>query len=102
LHFLRHDADIGFGAAIINEAIKANAAIETAEQRHVVLKPKVGPPSATAATAAARSSATTATATAARNPAAATTSNTAAAAAAETRPAAPGFDIGCSPGADIA
>src|SRR5215471_16080681 len=57
LHFLRHDADVGFAAAVIAEAIKAKAVVEAAQERDVVLERDVGPPSATAAAAAAATTA---------------------------------------------
>ena len=46
LHFLRHHADIEVVAAIIGEAIEAEAIVEPAEKENVVLKPYVGSPSA--------------------------------------------------------
>ena len=61
LHLLRDNSDIGFFASIINEAIEANAIVETAEQADLVLKPKIGSPSAaTATTSKAASAAVTA------------------------------------------
>src|SRR5580700_4711100 len=53
LHLLGHDADIGLVAAVVAEAIEAEAVVEMAEQRDVVLEPDVGSASATAATTAA-------------------------------------------------
>src|SRR5262245_37462545 len=53
---LGHDADIGFVASLVGEAIEAKAVVEMAEQRDVVLERDIGPAStaahATAATAA--------------------------------------------------
>src|ERR1700722_4807148 len=60
LHLLGHDADIGLVAAVVAEAIEAEAVVEVAEQRDVVLEQDVGPASATAATAAATAHAATA------------------------------------------
>src|SRR5437588_11335513 len=51
LHFLRHHADIGLVAAIVAEAIEAEAVIEMTKERDVVLEHHVG--SSAAATAAA-------------------------------------------------
>jgi hypothetical protein len=59
LHFLRHHPDIGFVAAIVAEAIKAETVIEIAEEGDVVLEPDVRATSATT-TAAAASTATAA------------------------------------------
>jgi hypothetical protein len=50
LHLLRDNSDIGFFASIINEAIEAKAVVEMAEQDDLVLKPKIGSPSAATAT----------------------------------------------------
>ena len=50
LHLLRDNSDIGFFASIINEAIEAKAVVEIAEQDDLVLKPKIGSPSAASAT----------------------------------------------------
>src|SRR6478609_4306901 len=72
LHFLRHYANIGFVAAVIAEAIKAEAVVEMTEQRDVVLECDVRSPSAAATTASA----------------AATTTSTAAAAHASATPTA--------------
>src|ERR1700722_19396120 len=47
LHLLGHDADIGLVAAVVAEAIEAQAVVETAEQRDVVLEHDVGPAPAT-------------------------------------------------------
>src|SRR5947207_15927211 len=44
LDFLRHHADIGVVAAVVAEAVEAEAVIEVAEKRDVVLKHHVGPP----------------------------------------------------------
>ncbi len=48
LQFLGDNADIGFVAAAIGEAIEANAIAETTEKGDVVLKPDIGPPPAAA------------------------------------------------------
>src|SRR5262245_6165645 len=48
LHLLRHEADIGLVAAVVTEAIEAEAVVEPAEQRDVVLERYVGAPAATA------------------------------------------------------
>src|SRR4029077_8961519 len=61
LHFLRHDAHISPVAAVVGEAIEAEAVVEIAEQRDVALEHDVGPTSATAATATAASAHATAT-----------------------------------------
>jgi hypothetical protein len=53
LHFLRHDADIGLGAAIVAETIEAKAIAEMAEKHDVVLERDIGSTSASTATAAA-------------------------------------------------
>jgi len=45
LNFLSNDADIGFAAAVIAEAVEAEAVIKVAEQRYVVLERDVRPPS---------------------------------------------------------
>src|SRR5437016_10677047 len=57
LHFLRHHADIGLVAAIVAEAIEAEAVVEMAKERDVVLEHHVGSPAATTATAAATTTA---------------------------------------------
>jgi hypothetical protein len=80
LHLLGHDADIGLVAAVVAEAIEAEAVVEVAEQRDVVLEHDVGPASATAATA------TAATTHAATTTTHATTGVHAAAAATASRP----------------
>src|ERR1700760_1073943 len=59
LHFLGDDADVGLMAAVIGEAIKASAVVETAEQDDVVLQRDVGAPAAAAATAPASSATAT-------------------------------------------
>src|SRR5262245_16849405 len=51
-HLLRHDADIGAVAAVVGEAIEAEAVVEMAEQDDVVLERNIGPPAAAAAAAA--------------------------------------------------
>jgi hypothetical protein len=50
LHLLRDNSDIGYFAAIINEAIEAKAVVKMAEQDDLVLKPKIGSPSAATTT----------------------------------------------------
>src|SRR5882672_8556976 len=47
LDFLRHHADIGLVAAVVAEAVEAEAVIEVAEKRDVVLKHHVGSPNNT-------------------------------------------------------
>src|SRR3984893_5392147 len=47
LDFLRHHADIGLVAAVVAEAVEAEAVIEVAEKRDVVLKHHVGSPTKT-------------------------------------------------------
>src|ERR1700730_13283571 len=47
LDFLRHHADIGLVAAVVAEAIEAEAVIEVAEKGDVVLKHHVGSPNNT-------------------------------------------------------
>src|SRR5712671_642733 len=47
LDFLRHHADIGLVAAVVGEAVEAEAVIEVAEKRYVVLKHHVGSPNNT-------------------------------------------------------
>jgi hypothetical protein len=42
LDFLRHHADIDLAAAVVAEAIEAEAVVEVAEQRDVVLERDVG------------------------------------------------------------
>src|SRR3954465_15565347 len=44
LHFLRHHTDIGFVAAVVSEAIEANAILEVADKEDVVLEHHVGSP----------------------------------------------------------
>src|SRR5215475_16218705 len=63
LHLLRHHADIGLVAAVVAEAIEAEAVVEMAEQRDVVLERNIRPPSAATATAAAAAAAAEAAAT---------------------------------------
>src|SRR5262245_35949732 len=88
LHLLRHHADIGLVAAVVAEAIEAEAVVETAEQRDVVLERNIRPSSTTATTAPA---AATTTAEPAATAAAETAATAAAAeAAAAARAAAPG------------
>ena len=52
MHLLRHNADIEFVAAVIGEAIEAEAVVEPAQQGDVVLEPNVGAASAAPAAAA--------------------------------------------------
>ncbi len=81
LHVLRHYSDVGFVAAVITEAIEANAVGEMAEQDDVVFQRDVGP-SATAAsstTTTATTSATTATCPGTAAPAATATARSSAA-----------------------
>jgi hypothetical protein len=56
LHFLRHDPYIGRMAAVVDEAIVAEAVAEPSEQNNIVLKPEVGAPPATTASAMAAAS----------------------------------------------
>src|SRR6266851_4432911 len=82
--FLRHHADIGLVAAVVAEAIEAEAVIEMAEEGDVVLRADVGhshaaanaAAAAAAAHAAAAAAATHATSAAATAPAATATSAT--------------------------
>jgi hypothetical protein len=60
LHFLRDLADIGLVAAIVAEAIEAEAVVEMTEKDDIVLESKVGSSSATATTSATTGAATTA------------------------------------------
>src|SRR5260370_14523608 len=53
LNFLRHYANIGVVAAVVAEAIEAEAIVEVAEQDDVVLEPEIGPPTPAAAACAA-------------------------------------------------
>src|SRR5215510_4598722 len=55
LHLLRHHADIGLVAAVVAEAIEAEAVVEMAEQRDLVLQRNIGPPTAAATETAAAS-----------------------------------------------
>src|SRR6516164_5283402 len=57
LHLLRHHTDIGAIAAVITEAIVADAVGEMAKQNDVVLEHDIGSPSAAAATATAETTA---------------------------------------------
>src|SRR5262245_13209543 len=98
LHLLRHHADIGPVAAVVAEAIIAEAVVEMAEQNDVMLEHDVRSPPAAAAAAAA------ATASAAAHPRAATAAtdaHAATAAAAHTNAAAVGLPGGLSPGLNI-
>src|SRR5947209_15460621 len=52
LDFLRHHADIGLVAAVVAEAVEAEAVIEVAEKRDVVLEHDVGSPALAAAASA--------------------------------------------------
>jgi hypothetical protein len=99
LHFLRHHADIHAVAAVIAEAIVAEAVSEMAEKNDIVLERNIGPPSATTTTATAATAATTTTATAACAHATATATcshATTAATTAETRAATRGLPVGYS------
>src|SRR3954466_5657649 len=69
LHLLGDHADVGAGAAVVDEAVEAETVLEMAEQRDVMLQPDVGAPAAAAATTAASATAA-ATHTAATAPAA--------------------------------
>src|SRR5439155_8965489 len=51
-NFLRHDTDVGLVAAVVAEAIEAEAVVEMAKQRDVVLEHHVGSPATAAASAA--------------------------------------------------
>src|SRR5262245_36628681 len=59
LHLLRHDTDIDFVIAVINEAIEANAVVETADEHDVVFEPHVRAAPATTTTATTTTSAAT-------------------------------------------
>jgi Ca2+/H+ antiporter len=48
---LGHDADIGFVAAVVTEAIEAQTSSKMAKQGNIVLEPNVGSSSATATAA---------------------------------------------------
>ncbi len=50
-HFLCDDADVGVVAAIVAEAVEADAVVQTAEQDDVMLEPDIGPAAAAAAAA---------------------------------------------------
>jgi hypothetical protein len=56
LHFLRNDSDICRMAAVVDEAIVAEAVAEPSEQNNIVLEPEVGAPPATTASAMAAAS----------------------------------------------
>jgi hypothetical protein len=56
LHFLRNDPDICRMAAVVDEAIVAEAVAEPSEQNNIVLKPEVGAPPATTTSAMAAAS----------------------------------------------
>src|SRR5262245_2108679 len=60
LHVLRHHADIGLVAAVVAEAIEAEAVVEMAEQRDVVLQRNIRPPTAASPEAAATAAEATA------------------------------------------
>src|SRR5262249_40250854 len=91
-HFLRNHPDMRTTAAVIGEAIEAEAIVEAAEQDDVVLEPDVGPPSA-----ATSSSETSATHTGAASPC----SNTSATATTEARPPTLGLQVRYPAGLDI-
>ena len=61
LHLLRHHADIEFLAAVVGEAIEAEAVVEFAQQGDVVLEPNIGPSSASTTPMAATAASSTAT-----------------------------------------
>jgi hypothetical protein len=56
LHFLRNDPNICRMAAVVDEAIVAEAVAEPSEQNNIVLKPEVGAPPATTTSAMAAAS----------------------------------------------
>src|SRR6476661_2496136 len=62
LHFLRHHADIGTVAAVVAEAIIAEAIGKMTEQDDIVLERDVGPSASTATTTSATTTTTAATA----------------------------------------
>ena len=62
LHILRHNTDISFVAAIIAEAIEANAVGKMTEKNDIVLECDVRSPSTSAATSATTTTTTTDTA----------------------------------------
>src|SRR5262245_57728255 len=106
LHLLRHHADIGAVAAGVAEAVEAEAIVEMAEQRDVVLERHIGAPAAAAAAAAATPATATeaTTAAAAHGAAAARAAATAgdpatAATAADARAATIGLCAGTGPAA---
>ena len=41
LYFLRHDADVGFVAAIVTKAIEPKAIVKPADQRNIVLQSNI-------------------------------------------------------------
>src|SRR5580658_7646635 len=88
LHVLGHDADVGLGVAVIDEAIEAEAVVEVAKQDDVVLEADVGAASGSATTAARAAT------TAARS----TTAAAARTAAAEALCTAGGLNVGRAPG----
>ena len=104
LHFLRHHADIGALAAVVAEAIVAEAVVEMAKQDDVMLERDVRTSAATAAATASSAAATTATTTARACTAAATAAahaTTAAATAAKAGVAACGLRARSPAGSDI-
>jgi len=82
LHFLGDDADIGLIAAVVTEAIDAEAVVEMAEENDIVFERDIGTASAAATAAAATAASAHATATAAAHTTAATAHGAAAATAA--------------------
>jgi hypothetical protein len=77
LHILRHNTDISFVAAVIAEAIEANAVGKVTEKNNIVLECDVRSPSTAAATSTAATTTTDTSATAATTADTATTAATA-------------------------
>ena len=105
LHFLRHHADIGLLAAIVSEAIEAEAVVEMAEQLDAMLELDIRAPATTAAAAATAATTTeTTTAAAAESTTAAAAESTTATAAESTAStaAAPTAEAATSPAAPTA
>ena len=104
LHFLRHHADVSSIAAVIAEAIEADAVAELAEKNDIVLERDVRSPSATATTTATTTTAAATAATAttrARATAAACSCAPTAAAPAETCVSARGLRVRHATGLNI-
>jgi hypothetical protein len=57
LHFLSQDAHVNLAAAVVAEAIEAQAVVESDQEDNVVLQPDVGTPSASATTTTAEAAA---------------------------------------------